>query len=292
MSISAHSASYDGDYALPDEGIDAEAVELDSTDRIPALLAQSRQRILAARWHGRRVWIKGAAPPHARTGYQLLGLLARLLGTPALSPVPAPGGETGIAIERARLLALQRAGLRVPRVLAHGSDWLCLSDLGRTALLAAIQQAPDAAARLHWWHEGLCTIVRAHARGVCLSQCFARNMIIGETTGAIGFVDFEDDPTSVMSLTHAQVRDWALYLFSTAFWLAADAQDELRQRCAAALADEAPGVQHATVELLCRMSWLERLPRDPRWGRDLRLAQAAGGFARMMVGGVRRAGRA
>ncbi|MBN9430512.1 MAG: hypothetical protein J0H09_28805 [Burkholderiales bacterium] len=285
MPISAHSAScHDDDYALSHDGGDAEAIELDSPEQIPELLAHAQQRILAARWHGRRVWIKGAASPHANAGYHLLSLFARLLSTPALSPVPAPGGESGIALEHSRLLALQRAGIRVPRVLARGSDWLCLSDLGQTALLTAIQRAPDASTRLNWWQQGLRKIVGAHARGVCLSQCFARNMIIGETTGDIGFVDFEDDPTSVMSLTHAQVRDWALYLFSTVFWLPDNTPGELRQRFAAALADEAPGVQHETIELLRRMRWLARLPRHPRWGRDVRLAQAAGDFARMMAG--------
>ncbi|MGD9944560.1 MAG: hypothetical protein AB7L76_01810 [Burkholderiaceae bacterium] len=260
------------------------SIELSSLDQAPQLLRRSRARVLAVNCNGRRVWIKGAASPHSRTRYRLLDLFSALANAPALAAVDAPGGESGIAIELRRLQSLRRAGIRVPQVLAHGPDWLCLSDLGSTTLLAAIQQAPDAAARLGWWQTGLHAILQVHSRGACLSQGFARNIIIGSSPSTIGFIDFEDDPAASMSLTHAQVRDWALFLFSTSAAVEAGGPAEAARRFRTVMTREIAGVSFETLELLRRLRWLARVPGHPRWGRDVRLARAAGRFAQAVVG--------
>src|SRR5690606_41218191 len=52
-----------------------------------------------------------------------------------------------------------------------------------------------------------------HRRGGYLSQPWPRNLTVHE--GGIGFLDFEEDPGEVMSLAHAQARDWLLFAYGT-----------------------------------------------------------------------------
>lgn len=251
----------------------------DDLSQLPAWLHDRPGRVLAARHRGARVWIKRADAARPAWLYGLLDAVTWLARTPALRAVPRPGGPKGIETERRRLAELGAAGVRVPRVLAHGEDWLCLSDLGAPLLLDALKDR-EGPPRLALWERGLDAVVSVHAAAACLSQCFARNMVVGPE-GSIGFIDFEDDPLCCMDLPQAQARDWALYLFSTAALVGEDrASVPMLLR---ALRAEPANTRAQTLGVLRRMRWLSRLPASARWGRDVRLARAAGRFARDVV---------
>ncbi len=249
-------------------------------------LPTQTSRIASHRFDGERVWLKKAGPPHGRWRYQLQAVGAALLRFDLMAPIPNPGGEAAIAVEGARLDRLATAGLRVPALLAQQADGLLLSDLGESAsassqtpLLAQLQQAERAAGAgpanvLALWHEGLAAIADVHARGHYLSQAFARNMICCPD-GAIGFVDFEDDPAATLSFAQCRARDWLNYLHSTAALIDACDPQAAAERWHTALAAADAGVAPLLATTARRMGWLRHLPADRRWGRDTQQVRAA-----------------
>lgn len=162
--------------------------------------------------NGEYVWVRRASRRHAMYRYRLLGFVSRLFGLPLLSPVPNLGGEQGIATEAMRLTQLNQAGIMVPRLLAQQADALMMSDISAPTLESQIRHSPPTEA-MHWFLQGIDAIQAVHEQGQYLSQAFARNIIAGEH---IAFIDFEDDPASVLNLLHCQARDWFCYLLSTA----------------------------------------------------------------------------
>lgn len=127
---------------------------------------------------------------------------------------------------------------------------------------------------------GLDTLAQVHARGLCLSQAFARNLVRCPD-GQLACIDFEDDPAQVLALPLCQLRDALCYVHSTALHLVqaqalADAQQAWRQW----LAQPHYGApfQAALQQMLPRLAWLRHLPADRRWGRDAQRLRAGWEF--------------
>lgn len=230
------------------------------------------------------VWLKRAGRPHGAWRYRLLGAVARGARLPALSPVPNPGGTAAIATEIARLAAFAAHGLRVPEVLAAQTDGFLMRDLGGGAQAARSlgdeieAQIPHGAdAVLAPWREGLALLDAVHARGLCLSQAFARNMVRC-ADGQIACIDFEDDPAAHLPLPLCQVRDALAWLHSTAGFLhAAGARESARAIWSAWLAEPVrdDAFRAAFAQTVARLTWLRYLPPDRRWGRDAYRLRAA-----------------
>lgn len=215
------------------------------------------------------VVVKGQRPPRTAIGAWLLNLLAGLARSPEIGPIPAPGGAAGQAIELRRLRELAAAGIRVPRVLHEDSEFFVMERLPGPSLADLLGARPPNAVAL--WEEGLRFLRDVHARGQALSQASARNLLV--TPDGIAAIDFEDDPREVLPLAAAQVRDWLLYLQSTAWLLPGPLEDRLA-------AWEQLGPAGAEADALrasvARMAWMRHLPsRRKPWGRDIVSAQAA-----------------
>ena len=229
-----------------------------------------------------QVWLKKAGPRHSMARYRVLGLLAWLTRLQVLRPVPNLGGSTAIATEARRLHSLAALGLRVPEVLAQQPEGLLLRHLGRpgeaTPSFDGEMQAASAAgpqAVLARWQEGLAALQAVHARGACLSQAFARNLVRCPD-GVLGFIDFEDDPLASLPLALCQARDALCYVHSTALYLReAGALPEARAIWAHWLAEQPAALGALLVTTAQRLAWLRHLPQDRRWGRDLQRARAA-----------------
>ena len=214
--------------------------------------------------------------------YRVLGLLAWLTRLQVLRPVPNLGGSTAIATEARRLHSLAALGLRVPEVLAQQPEGLLLRHLGRpgeaTPSFDGEMQAASAAgpqAVLARWQEGLAALQAVHARGACLSQAFARNLVRCPD-GVLGFIDFEDDPLASLPLALCQARDALCYVHSTALYLReAGALPEARAIWAHWLAEQPAALGALLATTAQRLAWLRHLPQDRRWGRDLQRARAA-----------------
>ena len=229
-----------------------------------------------------QVWLKKAGPRHGMARYRVLGLLAWLTRLQVLRPVPNLGGSTAIATEARRLHSLAALGLRVPEVLAQQPEGLLLRHLGRpgeaTPSFDGEMQAASAAgpqAVLARWQEGLAALQAVHARGACLSQAFARNLVRCPD-GVLGFIDFEDDPLASLPLALCQARDALCYVHSTALYLReAGALPEARAVWAHWLAEQPAALSALLATTAQRLAWLRHLPQDRRWGRDLQRARAA-----------------
>lgn len=255
----------------------------------PLPFDQDLARLLARQAHGiarhtladgRVVWVRKAGPRHGPWRYWLLGLVSGWLRLDVLAPVPNRGGEAAIATEARRLQALEAAGLTVPRLLAVRTDGLMLSDLSGGSIAPrslgdALDEARSGTDALAVWRPGLDAIAAVHARGMYLSQAFARNLLV-LPDGGIGFIDFEDDPGQSLDTAHCQARDWLGYLHSTVLTLRAigvfDAAVTHWSTCLAAQSAPVQALVHHSAR---RMAWLQRLPEDRRWGRDLQRLQAA-----------------
>lgn len=275
---------------------DATALEATDADGPAAtFLAQQlpRQSALIAPHElaGRRVWLKRAGPRHGMSGYRALGLAARLLRLPVLTPVPNRGGRAAIATEVRRLRELAAHGIAVPQVLAAQDEGFLMADLGApgrpapslaTELDAALPAGAPAV--LAPWTQGLDALAQVHARGQCLSQAFARNLVLG-ADGHIACIDFEDDPAAALPLAACQLRDLLCYVHSTALHLAqAQALEDARAAWRQRLQGPQYGAEfHALLaRSTARLAWLRHLPADRRWGRDAQRLRAGWEFFRTL----------
>ena len=246
-------------------------------------LAAQPHNVMAHQLGGERVWVKRAGRAHGPGRYRAMAVLAALLRLPALRPVPNPGGPAAIATEVQRLGDLAARGVRVPPVLAVQQDGFAMGHLGHPQREApslgneieAAVLAGDGALALALWQQGLDTLAQVHARGTCLSQAFARNMVRC-TDGAVACIDFEDDPAAVLPLPLCHVRDALCYAHSTALFLArAGVLPEARARWAQWVAQGSAGMQAELAATVQRLRWLCHLPHHPRMGRDLLRVRAA-----------------
>lgn len=256
----------------------------------PRLQVPEKERIAASPgWRAQRVEVfdtsigrviaKGQRPLRSPTRHRVLNAIARLVGVPFLGAVPVHGGAQAQAVEIRRLQALHEAGLPVPRVLHVAHDHFIMSWLGASHLAQQLSDRHPLAFEL--WREGGEALVRAHAAGQYLSQCFGRNMIVDERDGVprlAGMIDFEDDPLEVMSLPEAQVRDWMIYLQST-LWDLREPTDRVDAALDALLAAERPEVRGLFAAACQRLGWLRWLPTSRRWGRDTIAVQAVAAAA-------------
>lgn len=245
-------------------------------------LAQQQLNVASYQLGGEQVWLKKAGARHGMGRYRLMGVLAALTRLGVLRPVPNLGGPQAIATEVRRLRELGAQGLRVPRVLAAQEDGFLMRHLGQPgeytpSLAHEIDSAVAAgpAAVLALWKQGLAALAQVHARGQCLSQAFARNMVRCPD-GTVGYIDFEDDPAAVLPLPVCHVRDALCYVHSTAIYLRQSGA--LHDACgvwADWLQTCSPEMQRLLAHSLARMGWMRHLPRSRRLGRDLQRVRAA-----------------
>lgn len=189
---------------------------------------------------GAPVWIKQPDHPRLRFLYSLTNRLMVCLGMPYFQAPPhagAPGGKASLSIEKEMLIRLKTAGVPVPDVKAYTEEWLVLSSVGEENLDVILNQLPSQQ-RLPLWQQAATAIAHVHQKNCFLSQSFARNILLkalavsscaaqeltkkpneaitNASSYELYFLDFEEDPTKVMTQADAQVRDWAMFLHSTA----------------------------------------------------------------------------
>lgn len=231
---------------------------------------------------GEQLWLKKAGARNSMGRYRLMGAVAQLLRLPLLTPVPNLGGDQAIATEARRLRELAALGVHVPVLLAVQPGALLLRHLGvpglpTPSLANEMRDAVPAGAPavLALWQQGLGAIGQVHAHGSYLSQAFARNMVRC-ADGAVGFIDFEDDPGEVLALALCQARDALCFAHSSALALyEAGALGTARPLWAAWVRRGSPAMQAALMASTQRLGLLGRLPATRRLGRDLQRARAA-----------------
>lgn len=230
-----------------------------------------------------QIWIKRGGTPHGQSRYRAMAALAALLQLDVLRPVPNPGGRAAIATEVQRIAELAACGVRVPEVLAVQPDGFAMRHLGRVgeeahSIASAIERALrayDPEAALSLWQKGLDALAHVHQQGICLSQAFARNMVLAPD-GAVVCIDFEDDPAAVLPLAVCHARDALCYAHSTAIYLdQSTTLAKARTRWAAWVSGSSLEMQTLLATTARRLRWLRHLPASPRLGRDWERVRAA-----------------
>jgi tRNA A-37 threonylcarbamoyl transferase component Bud32 len=223
-----------------------------------------------------KVIVKGHRPLRGPWRHRVLNGLAALFRVPMMKAVPVHGGAQSQEVELRRIAALQAAGQPVPRVMHVAPDYFVMNFLGKSHLAGVLSGQGFAAYSI--WRMVAEQVVRVHASGQYLSQCFGRNMIVDRSSGEsrfAGMIDFEDDPLEVMSLQEAQVRDWLVFLQSTVYVLNAP-PSVLKAVLTELFSKESPELRLALLQNCRKLLWLRHLPRSRKpWGKDTVMIQAA-----------------
>lgn len=226
--------------------------------------------------NGETVWVRRVGPRNSIWRYRILNLIARISGIYLLTPVPNLGGIKALQVEVTRLQALTNAGICVPAILAQTPNAIMISNLGQRTLEKEWRKCKKYPDRLlQRWQLGLNAIAEVHRKQQYLSETFARNMIFIDENH-IGFIDFEDDPASVLSLTDCQARDWLCYLHSGArIMMNYHVGEAARQQWLEMLKTQPAAIYHSVHKSLHKIRWMRKL-NSPHWGTDtLKLAGMA-----------------
>ena len=192
-------------------------LEADDLRSLLALLVQSQgKRISSAVIGDHRVWIKRYDAERRPLPKRLHSLISPSLPYPFLRS-PKDVGEAGMADrEEQKMNAFRQAGFQVPMIVYRQGPVMVLSDVA-----PIIQDRLD---QLHRTdpqrHDALLihcarALGEAHAAGLCHGRPHPRDFF--EKNGVAGFLDFEEEPETVMPLAVAQARDvWLLFFQVTA----------------------------------------------------------------------------
>jgi tRNA A-37 threonylcarbamoyl transferase component Bud32 len=251
------------------------------TQAVLQLEGFERERVQFVECSVGRVVVKGQRVARGAWRFALLNGLARLLRLPMLRAAPAPGGKAQQATEVARLKALAAAGVPVPKLWWVASDRFAMGYIAQWSLSHEWHANQSSAQQqLALWQSGARALADVHQKGQALSQAFARNFLWHREQ--VWFIDFEDDPLSVMGLEDAQARDWLAYLHSSVYILSSN-HPELRRQMLLFLKQEKSTGRLLSANFfqkrLQKLVFLRFLPSNrKRYGRDIVAVQALGAF--------------
>ena len=191
--------------SLPDlTGKDIEAL-------LTVLMSGSR-RVERVSLSTRIVWIKRYGTEKPSVWRYLQTLLSRIVPVPFIRPCAYLAPRQMAERETRRIRLFEEQGIAVPEVLYASNGAVVLADVGLT-VQQRLGQLKDGDYASHDDLMVTCAaeLGRLHAKGLCHGRPYPRDMFFADNQ--IGFMDFEEDPQSVMPLEVAQARDvWLLFL--------------------------------------------------------------------------------
>ncbi|VAW44758.1 hypothetical protein MNBD_GAMMA03-1563, partial [hydrothermal vent metagenome] len=111
-------------------------------------------------------------------------------------------------------------------------------------------------------------IKQLHQQDQYMSQGFVRNMLkVSDNPVQIGFIDFEDDPLTVMNLPQAQARDLILFINSTARFFVGDSEF-FQQQIHKFLEGHKPAVINNIQKTNDKLLWVTKVPFQKALGHD------------------------
>jgi tRNA A-37 threonylcarbamoyl transferase component Bud32 len=234
-------------------------------------LIESDGRVQCLDLPHRRLWIKRHGVKVLPRFVSLQGLAAGLFRVPQFRPSPKLAPDAMQAREIVRMRAFAAAGFCVPAIVYQSKTAMVMEDVGLTLAqhLKDLRRADPVA------HDALLVqaadaLGRVHAAGLSHGRPHARDFFLRE--GRIGFMDFEEDPASVMPLEMAQARDVFLY-----FLVVASSAIRPDETCRASLeawshraTDAAQHELRALTAIASRILPLIRLIGRVHMGSDLR----------------------
>lgn len=228
----------------------------------------SNERVVELKADNSVFWLKKAAPPRGYWRYRVLNLFSFLLRLPLLKAVPQPGGNMAIQNGVMRIKTLTSLGVLVPELIVYDDSWLLIKHAGTSIVDVMKHPETSQARKQRIFGACLAAIKNLHLENQYLSQAFIRNMLLhDERTMQVAFIDFEDDPLTVMNLPEAQARDLLLFVNSTARFFIEDVSF-FNQSIQQFLRGHDPAMIKALRTTNSRMQWMTRVPFQKLLGHD------------------------
>ena len=178
-----------------------------------ALAARPEERILRLQHQGQAIVVKRASD-QTRPAW-VTWLAARIAAS--LSPQPLPRHSLALSdqgglirVESRRLRSLHAAGVKVPRVLAEGPDWLALEAVGNT-----LEEAARSHDRPTWdalLRRAAADLAAFHRAGHWHGGAQVKNLMLWQ--GDLYRIDFEEDIGEHLPLAVTQTLDLVLLVNS------------------------------------------------------------------------------
>ncbi|MDE1994761.1 MAG: serine/threonine protein phosphatase [Rhizobiaceae bacterium] len=177
-----------------------------------AVLVGGSKRVERVPLSAKAIWIKRYGTEKPPVWRFLQGGFSRLVPFAFLRPSAYLPPKQMAEREVRRIGQFSEQGFAVPQVLYASKGAIALSDVGTTVQrrLGELKSSDPKA------HDDLLVacaaeLGRLHAAGLCHGRPYPRDMFFAG--GRIGFMDFEEEPQTVMPLSSAQARDiWLLFL--------------------------------------------------------------------------------
>ncbi|HQF38174.1 MAG TPA: hypothetical protein PK322_03560 [Opitutaceae bacterium] len=158
-----------------------------------------------------RGWIKRAEPAAKNPWRRVVRVATTLVPWPLLRSTATSGDGDSVRAEVVRLRRWRAAGLPAAELVEVGADYFITVDCGQP-LRAWLREQPDAAQRLQAVTLAARALGRLHRLGHCHGRPFLKDIVYDGRQ--VTFIDLEEEPTKVMPLATAQVRDLLLFVMS------------------------------------------------------------------------------
>ncbi|WP_244558003.1 serine/threonine protein phosphatase [Rhizobium hainanense] len=234
------------------------------------VLVSGSSRVERVPLSARQVWIKRYGTKRPSAWRLLQAVFSRIVPVAFLRPCAYLSPRQMVERETRRIGLFSREGIAVPEILYASNGTLVLGDAGITVQCRLVQlKESDPIA-----HDDLMVVCaaelgRLHAKGLCHGRPYPRDMFF--VGNRLGFMDFEEDPQTVMPLEVAQARDiWLLFLqIATGAHLGLATQN----RAYEAWSEQAPAAARAELQRMIRFLggflFLARLIGRVHMGSDL-----------------------
>lgn len=235
------------------------------------VLVSGSKRIERVRLSSRLVWIKRYGTEKLSVWRRLQAIASRIIPVDFLRPCASLAPQKMMERETRRISLFKEQGIAVPEILYASDGAIVLADAGITVQrrLAQLRDSDPVA------HDDLMVacaaeLGRLHAKELCHGRPYPRDMFFAGNR--LGFMDFEEEPQTVMPLAVAQARDiWLLFLqIATGSCLGLETQNRAYEAWSAL----APAAARAELQRMIRFIggflFLARLIGRVHMGSDLR----------------------
>ncbi|WP_019552676.1 BUD32 family EKC/KEOPS complex subunit [Propionispira raffinosivorans] len=172
----------------------------------------SGKRVSAFEWQGHKIWIKQAEKVKYSIWLRVAKWLSRLIKNPLISPTLEIDGLKALKIEAKRLKFLCTQGVFVPQLLAQGKDWIAISDTGKPVRELLQSNKVKINTKMHILQSTSRALAEMHLKNLYHGRPALKDFTWdGEK---VGFLDFEENSGSILSIQQCMVRDVLIYIHS------------------------------------------------------------------------------
>ncbi len=187
------------------------------------LTVKKDQHIFSIRWEGETYWVKRPQAIQPSFWHKIQKIINLILPLEIVKATIAQDASSSLAHEIKQLKTLEKKQISVPKLITQADDWVCMSNAGPT-LHELLEKGKCSEKHLLKAAE---TLANFHEKGLYHGRAKLNDLTL-INKDEIGFIDFEENPLSVMSLESAQNRDLYLFISSLCRWNQKTAEEALK----------------------------------------------------------------